>query len=98
MGSTPVPPAPWRRRVAFYLSFLGGGAPILTDAVRRVTGVGWPDMISHYRLVRIAVERLGPLTVAIDAHGNSVYDATGKAVQEKRAAIVEQLRADREQG
>lgn len=81
-----------------YLSFLGGGAPILTDAVKRVTGIGWRDMISHYRLVRIEVERLGPLTVAIDAHGNSVYDDTIKAMQEKRASILAELRADRERG
>lgn len=81
-----------------YLSFLGGGAPILTDAVKRVTGIGWRDMISHYRLVRIEVERLGPLTVAIDAHGNSVYDDTIKAMQDKRASILAELRADRERG
>ena len=79
-----------------YLSFLGGGAPILTDAIKRVTGIGWRDMISHYRLVRIDVERLGPLTVAIDAHGNSVYDDTIKAMQDKRASILAELRADRE--
>jgi len=79
-----------------YLSFLGGGAPILTDAIKRVTGIGWRDMISHYRLVRIEVERLGPLTVAIDAHGNSVYDDTIKAMQDKRASILAELRADRE--
>ena len=81
-----------------YLSFLGGGAPLLTDAIKRVTGIGWRDMISHYRLVRIEVERLGPLTVAIDAHGNSVYDDTIKAMQDKRAAILAELRADRERG
>lgn len=81
-----------------YLSFLGGGAPILTDAIKRVTGIGWRDMISHYRLVRIEVERLGPLTVAIDAHGNSVYDDTIKAMQDKRASILAELRADRERG
>jgi len=81
-----------------YLSFLGGGAPILTDAIRRVTGIGWPEMISHYRLVRILVERLGPLTVAIDAHGNSVYDSTMQMAKAKRAAILKQLRADRERG
>lgn len=81
-----------------YLSFLGGGAPILTDAIKRVTGIGWRDMISHYRLVRIEVERLGPLTVAIDAHGNSVYDDTIKAMQDKRASILAELHADRERG
>ncbi len=56
-----------------YLSFLGGGCTLLSDAIRRVTGVFWSEMVSHYRLVRVEVERLGPLTVGIDAHGNSIY-------------------------
>lgn len=81
-----------------YLSFLGGGAPILTDAIRRITGIGWPDMISHYRLVRLEVERLGPLTVGIDASGNSVYDRTSRNAGERRVEILAQMRADRERG
>ena len=56
-----------------YLSFLGGGCTLLSDAIRRVTGVFWTEMVSHYRLVRVEVERLGPLTVGIDAHGTSIY-------------------------
>ena len=48
--------------------------------------------------LRIDVERLGPLTVAIDAHGSSVYDETIKAMQDKRASILAELRADRERG
>lgn len=56
-----------------YLSFLGGGATLHTQAVREVLQVGWSDMLMHYRLVRLRVEGLGPVTVAIDAHGNSTY-------------------------
>ena len=56
-----------------YLSFLGGGATLHTRAVREVLEVGWPDMLMHYRLVRLRVEGLGPVTVAIDSHGNSRY-------------------------
>ncbi len=37
-------------------------------------------MLMHYRLVRLRVEGLGPVTVAIDAHGNSTYaDAQANA-------------------
>lgn len=78
-----------------YLSFLGGGAPIITGAIRGITGIGWPDMISHYRVVRVEVERLGPLTVGIDAHGNSIYDRTSAEAQEKRSAILAEMRASR---
>ena len=56
-----------------YLSFLGGGTVLHTRAVKKVLEVGWSDMLMHYRLVRLAVEGLGPCTVAIDAHGRSLY-------------------------
>ncbi|POF32190.1 fumarate hydratase C-terminal domain-containing protein [Roseibium marinum] len=79
-----------------YLSFLGGGAPIITAGIRKVTGIGWPEMISHYRIARIEVERLGPLTVGIDARGNSIYDRTSKESLEKRASILDAMRAERD--
>jgi len=64
-----------------YLSFLGGGCTLLSEAVKEVLQVGWPDMLTHYRLVRLRVEGLGPVTVAIDSHGNSCYaDAQGRAL------------------
>jgi fumarate hydratase subunit beta len=56
-----------------YLSILGGGVALHADAMREVVEVGWPDLVSQYRLVKMRVEGLGPLTVAIDAHGNNVY-------------------------
>lgn len=79
-----------------YLSFLGGGAPIITAAIRKVIAVGWPEMISHYRIVNLEVERLGPLIVGIDAHGASVYDATKMAALERRDDILAQMRKERE--
>ncbi|WP_102107969.1 fumarate hydratase C-terminal domain-containing protein [Oceaniglobus roseus] len=78
-----------------YLAFLGGGAEIITAGIRRVTGIGWPEMISHYRIARIEVDRLGPLTVGIDAHGNSIYDRTTAAALDKRQAILEEMRKAR---
>lgn len=83
------------RTGCIYLSFPGGGAPIITAAIRRVTGIGWPEMISHYRIVRLEVERLGPLTVGIDAHGNSLYDQGRAQAAARRDAILDQMRADR---
>ncbi|MBF9043734.1 fumarate hydratase [Rhodobacterales bacterium HKCCE4037] len=79
-----------------YLAFLGGGAEIITAGIRKVTGIGWPEMISHYRIARIEVERLGPLTVGIDAHGNSIYDETTDAALRNRDAILAEMRAARE--
>lgn len=79
-----------------YLGFLGGGAEIITAAIRKVTGIGWPEMISHYRIARIEVERLGPLTVGIDAQGNSIYDSTLKAAADLRDEILARMNAQRE--
>ncbi len=78
-----------------YLSFLGGGAQIITAAIRRVIAIGWPELISHYRIVKIEVERLGPLTVGIDAHGQSVYDQTKASALSRRDEILATMRAER---
>jgi fumarate hydratase subunit beta len=57
-----------------YLSFLGAGCPLLSVAIRDVLTVAWNDLVSHYRLANLRVDRLGPAVVAIDAHGNSLYE------------------------
>ncbi len=71
-----------------YLSFLGGGATLLSQAVREVLEVGWSDMLTHYRVVRLRVEGLGPATVGIDAHGRSLYDAQADSARERRDEIL----------
>ncbi|MCB2043081.1 MAG: fumarate hydratase C-terminal domain-containing protein [Burkholderiaceae bacterium] len=78
-----------------YLSFLGGGATLHTRAVREVLEIGWPDMLMHYRLVRLRVEGLGPVTVAIDAHGNSVYADALAGARDRMPAILAALDARR---
>lgn len=78
-----------------YLSFPGGACPLLSAAIREVSAVHWTDLLLHYRLVQLRVERLGPGTVAIDAHGRSLYDELAEAAARRRAAILEQLGADR---
>lgn len=63
-----------QRQGCAYLSFLGGGCTLLSQAIRRVVSVHWTDYIAQFRLLTLEVEALGPATVAIDAHGNSLYD------------------------
>jgi fumarate hydratase subunit beta len=74
-----------------YLSFLGGGAPILSGAIKRVVTVEWNDLIAHYRLVKLEVDRLGPLTVAIDAHGNTLYENLQVEARQKLPEILAEL-------
>jgi len=78
-----------------YLSFLGGGCTLLSQALRGVVRVGWPDMLTHYRLVRLKVEGLGPCTVAIDAHGNSCYADAGAQARARLPEIMAELDAQR---
>jgi fumarate hydratase subunit beta len=78
-----------------YLSFLGGGATLHSQAIRRVVEVGWRDMLVHYRLVRLAVEGLGPVTVGIDAHGRSLYAEEQLAARERLPEILRGLDAAR---
>jgi len=79
-----------------YLGFLGGGCPLLSDAIKSVVSVHWTDLIPHFRLVTVRVEGLGPLTVGIDAHGTSLYDTLHDAAASRMPAIMAALRADRE--
>jgi fumarate hydratase subunit beta len=66
-----------------YLSFLGGGCTLLSQAIEQVLEVGWTDMLTHYRVVRLRVKGLGPVTVGIDAHGNNLYTQIHEAAQKQ---------------
>ncbi len=78
-----------------YLSFLGGGATLHTKGVKEVLEVGWSDMLMHYRLVRLRVEGLGPVTVAIDSHGQSTYRQAQDNVRKKLPTILSEMKASR---
>lgn len=79
-----------------YLSILGGGATLHSDAIRRVVDVGWSDLTTHYRLIKLQVEDLGPLTVAIDAHGNNGFLQLEERARQRLPHLMETLRRERE--
>jgi fumarate hydratase subunit beta len=74
-----------------YLTFLGGGAALHSDAIREVIDVQWNDLVSHYRLVKLRVEGLGPLLVGIDAHGRSSFDMLSERAEERLPEILQDL-------
>jgi fumarate hydratase subunit beta len=78
-----------------YLSFPGGGCTLFSEAIREVVAVEWRDLLLHYRLVKLRVENLGPGTVGIDAHGNSLYEGLQRTAESRLPAIMAQLNADR---
>lgn len=72
-----------QRQGCAYLSFLGGGCTLLSQGIRRVVSVHWTDYISQFRLLTLEVSELSPATVAIDAHGNSLYQQLREQAQER---------------
>jgi fumarate hydratase subunit beta len=88
-GLDPASVEALRRQGCVYLSFLGGGCTLLSQAIRRVVAVHWTDYISQFRLLTLEVSELGPATVAIDAHGNSLYDRLRQQAQHR----LQQIRA-----
>jgi len=83
--------ATMRAEGCVYLSMLGGGAPLLTDGIAEVIEAGWPDLIAQFRLTRLRLDMFGPLTVAIDAHGNSRYAELTESARAKLPEIMEML-------
>jgi len=80
-----------RRQGCVYLSFLGGGCTLLSRAIERVVSVHWTEYISQFRLLTLELRALGPGTVAIDAHGNSLYDQLRLQAQQR----LDQMRQER---
>ncbi len=78
-----------------YLSFLGGGAALHSAAIKAVVDVAWNDLVAHYRLAKLRVEDIGPLAVAIDAHGNSAYDSLREGAEARLPQILREMAAER---
>lgn len=70
---------------AVYGALTGGASVLAAEAVKRVKSVEWLDLGMPEALWVLEVEDFGPLTVAIDAHGNNLFhEIQTKAIEEKR--------------
>jgi fumarate hydratase subunit beta len=76
---------------AVYGAFTGGAAILAAKAIKSVRGVEWLDLGMPEALWIFEVENFGPLTVAIDSHGNNLYLDVAKNVEENRRRIYEKL-------
>jgi len=57
-----------------YTSYTGGAGALAADRVEEVLGVYWLDELSMPEAVWIfKVKDFGPLVVAVDSHGKSIY-------------------------
>ena len=74
-----------------YLSVVGGCSAIYTPHVTGITREIWPQKSWSKNVLELQLDLYGPLFVAMDANGNSVFEEVGDAAQENRAKICEQL-------
>jgi fumarate hydratase subunit beta len=76
---------------AVYGAFTGGAAVLAARAIKNVRSVEWYDLGMPEAMWVLEVEDFGPLTVAIDAHGNNLFEDVRKSVEETRQKIYEKL-------
>jgi fumarate hydratase subunit beta len=78
-----------------YFSMMGGTSALLSEGVKEVVATAWDDLIMQFRLTRVRLDGFGPLTVAIDAHGNSLYDNLSRTAKDRLPGILDRLKAAR---
>ena len=55
-----------------YFAIVGGAAALETTQIEEIEEVAWEELMPEC-LWKFRVKDFGPLTVGIDAHGNSLY-------------------------
>jgi L(+)-tartrate dehydratase beta subunit len=73
-----------------YLAIIGGTAALETTWIEAIEDVDLDDL-NPESLWQFRVRDFGPLRVAMDSHGQSLYDAVGAAARERRAAALAAL-------
>jgi len=63
-----------KRNDAIYVVATGGCAALYVDAVEKIENVDWLDLGMPEAMWNLKVKNFGPLIVAMDSHGNSLYD------------------------
>lgn len=73
---------------AVYTHFTGGAGALAAKAVKRVAAVHWLEELGMPEAIWVMeVERFGPLVVAMDSHGRSLYKELAVTVDKNMEAI-----------
>lgn len=78
-----------------YFAMPGGASPLLSRGAERRLETGWDDLIEQFRLSRFRLRAFGPVTVAIDAHGNSMFSDLRQRAEARMPEILAGLKAAR---
>ncbi|AXI25787.1 fumarate hydratase [Methanofervidicoccus sp. A16] len=71
-----------------YLAAPGGCAALLADAVVDVKGVYLEELGMPEAIWELEVENFGPLIVAMDSHGRSIYEEVNREVMRKLKELI----------
>ena len=80
----------FQRLVGVYLAIIGGTAALETTWIEAIEDVDLDDL-NPESLWQVRVRDFGPLLVAMDSHGGSLYDAVDHAARDRRAAALAAL-------
>ncbi|MBO4551712.1 MAG: fumarate hydratase C-terminal domain-containing protein [Candidatus Methanomethylophilaceae archaeon] len=69
------------REGCVYLAATGGAAVTLAEGLAKVEGVEWEDLGMAEAMWKFRANKLGPLIVAMDANGNSLYDRVNESLR-----------------
>lgn len=73
-----------------YLAIIGGTAALETTWIEAIEDVDLDDL-NPESLWKFRVKNFGPLLVAMDSHGGSLYTAVNQSARDKRAAALAAL-------
>src|SRR5215218_6865820 len=81
---------PLRKYAMVYFAIVGGAAALETTQIEEIEEVYWEDLMPEC-LWKFRVKDFGPLTVGIDAHGNSLYHDVQESAKKKLEEIYARL-------
>ena len=78
---------PMRELGMVYFAIVGGAAALETTQIEEIEDVAWEELMPEC-LWKFRVKDFGPLTVGIDAHGNSLYHDVQTQAQAKLKELI----------
>lgn len=89
-GLGPASLAAFRELGGVYLAIIGGTAALETTWIEAIEDVDLDDL-NPESLWQFRIRDFGPLLVAMDSHGGSLYDAVDQAARDRRAGVLAAL-------
>ena len=76
---------------AVYGAFTGGAGALAAKVVKEVERVEWFDLGIPEAMWILEVEEFGPLVVAIDSHGNNIFEDIRQQMEQNKTKVYEKL-------